>query len=214
MRRVCLWEPTKSKTDAPLLPFFIPPSFNFLSFLHSSSGIFFFFCVPDDNLNSALSRKIYKSARWAWCSHLCQWAQMAPEPRLEDVALYIYIYIRLSWLWCCTCSAPPSLECIIAAAGDPFGAATAWVFPWSTVRSCLLLIYLSVCADILDVDLSWPVFIWIWGEQRRFCCALCFGLTCAFLEGRGERRGWSESSAGLHKSQYPLQNKLDSATEC
>lgn len=65
MRRVCLWEPTKSKTDATLLPFFIPLSFNFLSFLHSSSGIFFFLCVPDDNLNSALSRKIYKSARWA-----------------------------------------------------------------------------------------------------------------------------------------------------
>lgn len=86
-------------------------------------------------------------------------------------------------------------------------------FHGATVRSCLLLIYLSVCADILDVDLSWPVFIWIWGEQRSFCCVLRFGLPCVFLEGRGARWGWSESSRGLRKSQYSLQNMLEEATE-
>lgn len=53
------------------------------------------------------------------------------------------------------------------------------------VRSCQLLICLSVCTAILDVDLSWPVCIWSGAEQRRLCCVLCSGMACVCLEGRG-----------------------------
>lgn len=53
------------------------------------------------------------------------------------------------------------------------------------VRICQLLICLSVCTVILDVDLSWLVCIRSQVEQRRLCCVLCTGLACLCLEGRG-----------------------------
>lgn len=53
------------------------------------------------------------------------------------------------------------------------------------VRSCQLLICLSVCTAILDVDLSWPVCIWSRVWRRRLCWVLCSALACVCLEGQG-----------------------------
>lgn len=192
--RVC-GNPRKSKADAPLLPSSsLSP---FISSPFSTASLVFCFSVVCQMTTWILL--------WAAAAASASENIWVPEPRLGAVASDSTDTYRKIWSWSSTCSAPPSLERIAPAF---FAAARAWfwVFPWSMVRSCLLVIYLST--DILDVDLSWPVFIWIWGERRRFCCVLCFGLPCVFLEGWGGRRGWSESSRRLHKSQYSLWNML------
>lgn len=98
-----------------------------------------------------------------------------------------------------------------------FATAKTWwcYFCRCMVRSCqLLILYVfSVCAAILDVDLSWPVFIWSWVEQRRLCCVLCFGLLCVCLEGRGKCWGWPERSRRLPESQYSEQTLLECITK-
>lgn len=82
--------------------------------------------------------------------------------------------------WLCACCSPCWLMGICATAK------TWWChFCRCMVRSCQLLICLSLCTAISDVDLSWPVCVWSRAEQRRLCCVLCSGLARVCLEGRG-----------------------------
>lgn len=72
---------------------------------------------------------------------------------------------------------------------DPFVAAKVWfwIFPWSTVRSCLFLIYLSVCAETLDVALA-GLCLSGFGESREGS-AVRSALVCLVCFWRGETSG-------------------------
>lgn len=133
----------------------LPPSFNFLLFLHSFSGIFF----------------ICQMITWVISQHTApniphlhtQRLKPALGPKaLVQLCVYECVYLTMSSLlsqW---------LTAVFASA-------------WS---ESVCSSYICLCVQI-SCMLIWAGRVYLQSvEQRRLCCVLCFGLACVCLEGQ------------------------------